>query len=189
VVAKAVSVLLVGLTLAFVPAASARPEHTAGVVPQHGVFVVGKTLASVGLGYTQAQVKQHWGSQYRLCTAKPLCTLKAPVWFFLPPIGEPLGVGVRFRNGKTVAIFTLGTPGVNPLSAGGRGGWKTAEGLSMFDPVSTIYSEYPAATISTQCVLYNALSMRAGNVTSSFYISSGTVYGFALTAGNEPVCA
>jgi len=187
--AKAASALLVGLGLAFVPGAGARPEYAAGVVPQHGVFVVGKTLASVGLGYTQAQVKQHWGSQYTLCTAKPLCSSKAPVWLFIPQIGEPLGVGVRFRNGKTVAVFTLGTPGVNPLSSGGLGGWRTHEGLSMFDPVSTIYSDYPAATISTQCILYEALSMRAGNVTSSFYISSGTVYGFALTAGNEPVCA
>ena len=119
----------------------------------------------------------------------PLCSAKAPVWLFLPPIGEPLGVGVRFRNGKTVAVFTLGTPGVNPLSAGGLGGWKTAQGLSMFDPVTAIYSLYPAAAISTQCLSYDALSMREGAVTSSFYISSGTVYGFALTAPNEPICA
>jgi hypothetical protein len=188
-VARAGSGLLVVLALVFVPGAGARPAHAAGVVPQHGIFVVEKTLGGVGLGYTQAQVKQHWGSQYTLCTSKPLCSAKAPVWIFVPPIGEPLGVGVRFRNGKTAAVFTLGTPGVNTLSAGGLGGWKTKEGLSMFDPVTTIYSDYPAATISTQCVLYNALSMRAGNVTSSFYISSGTVYGFALTAANEPICA
>ncbi len=181
--------LLVGLAFAFAPEAGARSTHAAGVVPQHGIFVVDKTLAGVGLGYTQAQVKQHWGSQYTLCTALPLCSAKAPVWLFLPPIGEPLGVGVRFRNGKTVAVFTLGTPGVNPLSTGGLGGWKTKEGLSMFDPVSAIYSLYPAAAISTSCVLYEALSMRAGGVTSSFYISSGTVYGFALTASHEPICA
>ena len=189
VVARVILVLLVGLALAFVPGAGARPAHAAGVVPQHGIFVVNKTLAGVGLGYTQAQVKQHWGSRYTLCTAIPLCSPKEPVWLFLPPIGEPLGVGVRFRNGKTVAVFTLGTPGVNPLSAGGLGGWKTAQGLSMFDPVTAIYSLYPAAAISTQCLSYAALSMRAGGVTSSFYVSSGTVYGFALTAQNEPICA
>ena len=188
-VARAGSGLLVVLALVFVPGAGALPAHAVGVVPQHGIFVVEKTLAGVGLGYTQAQVKQRWGSLYTLCTTKPLCSTTQPVWLFIPPIGEPLGVGVRFRNGKTVAVFTLGTPGVNPLSSGGLGGWKTAQGLSMFDPVTTIYTDYPAATISTQCVLYNALSMRAGNVTSSFYISSGTVYGFALTAANEPICA
>lgn len=183
-----VAILLVALAVTCAPEAGARPGRAAGVIPQHGIFVVGKTLAGVGLGYTQAQVKQRWGSLYTLCTAKPLCTLAAPVWLFLPPIGEPLGVGVRFRNGKTVAVFTLGTPGVNPLSSGGLGGWKTNGGLGMFDPVTTIYSLYPAAAISTQCILYNALSMRAGNVTSSFYISSGTVYGFALTAPHEPIC-
>ena len=58
----------------------------------------------------------------------------------------------------------------------------------MFDSPSAIYSLYPAATISTNCIFYGALSMRQGGVTSSFYLSSGTVYGFALTAAGEPIC-
>src|SRR5438034_67356 len=80
--------------------AQAQPARASGVIPQHGVFVVGKTLAGVGLGYTQAQVKAHWGAGYTVCTAKPQCSPTGSVWLFVPRVGEPLGVGVRFRNGK-----------------------------------------------------------------------------------------
>jgi hypothetical protein len=160
----------------------------AGVIPQHGVFIVGKSIAGVGLGFTQAQVKAHWGSGYTICTAKPLCSTTQPVWLFEYQIGEPLGVAVRFRNGKTVSVFTLGAVGVQPLSAGGGGGWKTAQGLHITDPVSNIYSFYSGATIQTNCILYGAISMKSDGVTSSFYTSSGTIYGFALTAPGEPIC-
>jgi len=180
--------VLIVLALAVAPAAGARPAQMSGTIPQHGIFVVGKTLAGVGLGYTQAQVKAHWGAGYTLCTLKPLCSATAPVWLFEYQTGEPLGVAVRFHNGKTVAVFTLGAVGVNSLSAGGGGGWKTAQGLGITDPVSNISSFYAAATIDTNCSFYDAISMRQGKVTSSFYTSSGTVYGFALTAQGEPVC-
>jgi hypothetical protein len=170
------------------PAASAHPLGALGTIPQRGVFVVGKTLAGVGLGYSQAQVKAHWGAGYTVCTARPLCSGAQPVWLFEYTIGEPLGVAVRFRGGKTVSVFTLGAVGVNPLSAGGGGGWKTADGLHITDPVSNIYSLYSTATIETQCVFYGALSLRQGKVISSFYTASGTVYGFALTETGEPIC-
>ena len=77
---------------------------------------------------------------------------------------------------------------MNPLSAGGEGGWKTIGGLKITDPISNIYSFYPGAMTETHCAFYEAISMKRGNVTSSFYTSSGTVYGFALTAPSEPVC-
>jgi hypothetical protein len=181
------ALVLIG-ALALVPAADARPFRQAGVIPQHGIFVVGKTLAGVGLNYTQTQVKMRWGSGFTLCTAAPLCTVASPVWLYTYETGEPLGVAVRFRNGKTDAVFTLGAVGVNSLSSGGGGGWKTAEGLHITDPISNIYSFYAAATIDTNCSFYSAISMRQGNVTSSFYTSSGTVYGFALTAAGVPIC-
>ena len=182
------ALLLVVSALALVSGESAHSANAAGTIPQRGVFVVGKTLAGVGLGYTQAQVKAHWGNGYTVCSARPLCTAAQPVWLFEYRIGEPLGVAVRFRNGRTVSVFTLGAVGVNPLSAGGGGGWKTAEGLHITDPVSNLYNFYAAATIQTQCLSYGAFSMRRGDVISSFYTSSGTVYGFALTATGEPIC-
>lgn len=168
--------------------AVAGTARAAGVIPQHGVFVVGKTIAGVGLGFTEAQVKAHWGSGYSVCTAKPLCSAAQPVWLYEYQLGEPLGVAVRFRDGKSASVFTLGAVGVQPLSAGGGGGWKTAEGLHITDPISDIYSFYAAATIQTNCLFYGAISMRQHGVTSSFYTASGTVYGFALTAPGEPIC-
>jgi hypothetical protein len=187
VVVKAAGVLVSALAVFLVAPGLARPASSAGI-PQRGVFVVGKTLAGVGLGFTPAQVKAHWGGDYTLCTEKPLCTAASPVWLFEYNVGEPLGVAVRFRNGKTVAVFTLGAVGVNSLSAGGGGGWKTSDGLKITDPISNIYSFYANATTETHCVFYEAISMKQGNVISSFYTSSGTVYGFALTTRTEPVC-
>jgi hypothetical protein len=188
VVAKVVATLLVTLALAGTLGREAQPAQATGTIPAHGIFVVGKTLAGVGLGYTQAQVKAHWGEGYTVCSAKPLCSAAQPVWLFEYHFGEPLGVAVRFLNGKTVAVFTLGAVGVNSLSAGGGGGWKTAEGLKITDPVSNITSFYTGATIYTTCLFYDAISMRQAGVTSSFYTASGTVYGFALSARNQPIC-
>jgi hypothetical protein len=185
---RRVLLLVVACALVVAPAAAARPTHAAGVIPQHGVFVVGKTLAGVGLGFTMAQVKAHWGAGYTLCTAKPLCSATQPVWLYEYQVGEPLGVAVRFRDGKTASVFTLGAVGVQPLSAGGGGGWKTVQGLHITDPVSDIFNLYSAATIDTNCLYYGAISMRQGGVTSSFYTASGTIYGFALTAAGEPIC-
>jgi hypothetical protein len=190
IVRAVAAAFLVALALTFVPLASAHDARAAGTIPRHGVFVVGQTLAGVGLGMTGVQVKQHWGSLYTLCTGSSYCTSKQPVWLFEYAIGEPLGVGAKFgANGKTVAVFTLGAVGVNSLASGGGGGWKTSDGLHITDPFSSIYTSYPAATIDTRCSGYEALSMRRGSVTSSFYISFGVIYGFALTAPGESVCA
>ena len=185
---KAVVGLALGLVFGFSSQETASALPASGTVPQHGIFVVGKTLGGVGLGYTQAQVKARWGAGYTLCTSKPLCSPTQPVWLYVAHLGEPLGAGVRFRGGKTVSVFTLGTPGVNSLSAGGGGGWKTSEGLRTFDPISNIYNFYSRATIDTNCKLYAAISIRQRGVTSSFYTSSGTIYGFALSAAGEPIC-
>jgi hypothetical protein len=173
------------VAFAVVPAAAG--QRSAGI-PEHGIFIVGKSIAGVGLGMTQKQVKAHWGSGYTVCTGSSLCTKKQPVWLFEYSQGEPLGVAVRFSNGKTVAVFTLGAVGVGSLSSGGGGGWETSLGLHMTDPISSIYTTYPAMTIDTQCEMYDALSEKHGGVTSSIYTSSGTVYGFALTAPGQAIC-
>lgn len=186
---KAAIIFAVVLALAFSSLANARPLRATGTVPQHGIFVVGKTLGGVGLGWTKAQVEKRWGLDPKICTSAPSCSKSQPVWLYVSTVGEPLGAGVRFRDGKTASVFTLGTPGVNSLSAGGGGGWKTPQGLSFFDPISEIYSLYPQATIDTTCNSYSAISMKQDGITSSFYTSSGTVYGFALNAPREPICA
>jgi hypothetical protein len=173
----AVAVLL-SPALALVPHARAQSEH-ASKLPSHGIFSVGVKLAGVKLGFTQSQVTAVLGKNYTLCTPANSANLcKEIVLLYEYTRGEPLGLAVRLHNGKVGAVFTLGAVP----------GWKTSEGLKIYDAVSNIYKLYPAATTYTKCVGFEALSMKKGSVTSSFYTASGVVYGFALTAASEPVC-
>ena len=172
-----VSLLLV-TALALVPAAGAQNARVSGQLPTRGIFVPGVSLAGIKLGFTQAKVKAVLGSNYQPCTtaiSPDLC--KEPLWLFEYTRGEPLGVGVKFHSGKVTAVFTLGA----------IQGWKTKEGLKMYDPVSNIYSFYQVP-IYTKCIGFEAFSARKGPVTSSIYTASGVVYGFALTAAGEAIC-
>ena len=169
--------LLLTAALAVVPAVDAQNARLAGQLPTRGVFVPGVSLAGIQLGFTQTRVKAALGSNYRLCTIANSNLCKEPLWLFEYQRGEPLGVAVRFHNSKVSAVFTLGA----------IQGWKTREGLKMYDPVSNIYSLYETP-IYTKCIGFEAFSMRKGTITSSIYTASGVVYGFALTARGEAIC-
>ena len=174
----AVATLMLSTLLAVVPFAQAGPAQSAGQLPTRGIFVPGVSLAGIQLGFTQARVKAALGSNYRLCTTANSPTLcKEPLWLYEYQRGEPLGVAVRFHNAKVTAVFTLGA----------IQGWKTREGLKMYDPVSNIYSLYETP-IYTKCIGFEAFSMRKGTIVSSIYTASGVVYGFALTARGEAIC-
>ena len=167
--------LLSVFALAAAPVGVAR---SAGQLPTRGVFVPGVSLAGVQLGFTQARVKAALGPNYRPCTTEMSASLcREPLWLYEYQRGEPLGVAVRFHNAKVSAVFTLGA----------IQGWKTREGLKMYDPVSNIYSLYETP-IYTKCIGFEAFSMRKGTITSSIYTASGVVYGFALTARGEAIC-
>jgi len=169
--------LVLTLALALAPqssAASSARQHSTGALPTRGTLIVGKSLAGIALGDTQTKVKTRWGSRYTNCIKSP-CTDQT--WLYFYPSGEPVGAGVRFRNGKTVAVFTLGaTPG-----------WKSTEGIKIADPASKVYDFYGSPKY-TKCIGYEALSLTRGGVTTSFYLTSGVVYGFAITAAGVPVC-
>ena len=170
--------LLLSLAFGLIPHAQAQ-QARASKLPVHGIFVPGVKLAGVKLGFTRTQVTAVLGKNYTLCTpanSGGLC--KELVLLYEYTRGEPLGLAVRLHNGKVGAVFTLGAVP----------GWKTPAGLKIYDAVSTIYKLYPAATINTKCIGFEAVSMKKGSVTSSFYTASGVVYGFALTAPSEQIC-
>ena len=170
--------LLLSLALAVSPLAAQADARAAGALPTHGIFVMGVSLAGVKLGMTQAQVKKVLGVNYTQCTvanSPSLC--KEPVWLYEYTRGEPLVMAVRFRKGIATAVFTLGAVT----------GWKTKEGLKMYDPVTNIYSFYQTP-IYTKCLGFEALSSRRGKITTSIYTATGVVYGFALTAPGEAIC-
>ena len=156
-------------------AATSVQDRSAGFLPTRGKLIVGKSLAGVKLGMTQTQVKNILGGRYKLCDQKAACP--DPTWLYFYPTGEPLGAGVRFRGNKVIAIFTLGAVP----------GWKSGEGVTIADPASKVYEVYGSPKYS-KCIGFEALSLAQPGVVTSFYLTSGVVYGFALTAPKLTVC-
>jgi hypothetical protein len=173
---------LAASTAAALPAAQERRS----AVPRTGLFVVGKSLAGVSLGHTPEQVRKRLGSNFVVCP-QDVCKDKKQTWlYYLPadpsrlrldPVASPVGMAVRFKNNKAYAVFTLGAVL----------GWKSSQGIKIADPTSRIY-EFYGNTATTDCIGYQALSLRTGSNVSSFYLTGGVVYGFALTAPGVPVC-
>ena len=152
-----------------VVAGSAAAHSTA--FPAKGKVVPGKTIGGVGLTDTTTTVQMKWGRNYRVCS---YC--KKVTWFYMYPAGEPLGAAVKFEKGKVVSVFTLGSPA----------GWGV-KGVMMGDPVSNVYNLF-GNTGDAQCIGYDALTVRIGGSTMSFYTASGVIYGYALTAPSQPPC-
>ena len=182
------------VALAFQAAAGAQGTN----FPVKGVVVPGQSIGGITLGMTEKQVEQHWGHSFYVCTK---CGPNL-VWLFEYPGAEPLGAAIKFgvpatsgaaltstKSGskttappkldtaaKVVAVFTLGSPT----------GWGT-KGAMMFDPVSNVYNLF-GNTGDAQCIGYDALTVRIGASTMSFYTASGVIYGYALTAPSQPPC-
>ncbi|HEY4347540.1 MAG TPA: hypothetical protein VGM80_08115 [Gaiellaceae bacterium] len=156
---------------------AATSQKTASAVrstnfPIRGVVVAGKSIGTITLGMTQAQVRAHWGRSYEVCS---FCK-KTVTWFYEYKGGEPLGAAVKFLKGKVVSVFTLGSPA----------GWGL-KGLMMGDPVTNVYNLF-GNTGSAQCIGYDALTVKIGASTMSFYAAAGVIYGYALTGPSESVC-
>ena len=169
--------IVLSLAVALLPhsgTAASKEQVATGKLPSRGVLVVGKSLAGVRLGQTQAKVQKLWGRDYINCVTLPC---KDPTWLYFYHSGEPLGAAVRFRHKRVVAVFTLGAVP----------GWKSTHGVTIADPASKVYALYPKPRY-TKCVGFEALSVeRRGSVTS-FYLTSGVIYGFALTIPKLAVC-
>ena len=166
--------VVIALTIAIVPQALGASVRNESTLPARGVLHPGQSLAGVKLGDTMARVKQLWGSDYKVCKGKQ-CPF--PTWLFMYPQGEPLGASVRFKNGRVVTIFTLGSPI----------GWRTAEGLIIGEQVDRVAQLYGKLT-QNACIGYGALTMRTGTAVTAIYTTGESVYGFALTRPSEPVC-
>jgi hypothetical protein len=160
------------LSIALICAPFASAGSTASNLPMHGVLHVGNNLAGVRIGDTNARVLKLWGANYQLC---PDCN--SPTWYYLYRSGEPLGAAVKFKAGKVVAAFTLGSPT----------GWRTAEGLQLGEEIGRAAQLYPALGWRG-CIGYGAMTKRVGNTVTSIYTTGEAVYGFAITAPAESVC-
>lgn len=174
--------VVLSVALALLPhhASKQGSQQHASNFPVRGVLIAGRSLGGIRIGMSQTQVKATWGRRYRLCDPGICQNKKWQTWLYQYNTGEGLGAAVVFEQGKVTSVFTLGSPD----------GWRTDKGLKMGDVISQVYDYYAAATTSTKCLGFDALSMKdpATKITTSFYASSGYVYGFALTAPSQPIC-
>ena len=141
--------------------------------PTRGKVVPGRNIGGISLGMTQTQVKAHWGGNYVIgpYTGKGYTT-----WLYEYKGSEPLGAAVKFQGTKVVAVFTLGSPA----------GWGLS-GAMMGDPISNVYNIF-GSTGQANCIGYDALTVRVGTATTSFYSAAGVIYGYALTSQTQSAC-
>jgi hypothetical protein len=157
--------LVLSAALLFTASAAAAP-------PTAGVLVPGKSLGSVSLGATPAQVRTAWGSRFGVCR-----DCRDQTWYFNYRRFEPQGVGVSFRRGRAVALFTIWSPRA----------WRTSRGLQVGDPAARIAGLY-GPLLRVNCGTYAASTLRRGRTTTAIYIVDEQVWGFGLLAAHEAAC-
>ena len=122
-----------------------------------------------------------WGnvSGYRICkSCNDRGSGRETRFYTYTENAQALGAAVTFnRARKVVAVFTLGSPQ----------GWHTQEGLLLGEQIDRVTSLYGHLAWRV-CIGYGALSMAKPGIVTSIYTNGEAVYGFALTAPNEPVC-
>jgi hypothetical protein len=158
---------------AFTPAHTVRVFASnptpAGIFPVNGVLVPGESLGGIRLGDTGGKVLTRWGRDYTMLPGRPM------TWLYMSPTGDPYGAGVSFRDGKVIAIFTLGQ----------IKGWHRIDGLR----TGQLFKKFnDHSGTPTACVGYGALSTRKGDVVTSILMNGQSIYGFALTRPTVPVC-
>jgi hypothetical protein len=198
---KFISALAASALVAFAFQAAAGAQSTN--FPVKGVVVPGHSIGGITLGMTESQVEQHWGHSFFVCTK---CGPNL-VWLYEYPGAEPLGAAIKFnvpasggvtaasttKTGSKTTTTTAAPPKINPaakvvavFTLGSPTGWGT-KGAMMFDPVSNVYNLF-GNTGDAQCIGYDALTVRIGASTMSFYTASGVIYGYALTAPSQSPC-
>jgi hypothetical protein len=164
--------VLMSVVVALSSHAHAGQAHASNF-PSRGKVVPGKNIGGISLGMTEAQVKSHWGAHYEI---GPAPVKGFTTWMYVYPGAEPLGAAVKFQNNRVVAVFTLGSPA----------GWGLS-GAMMGDPISNVYNLF-GSTGQANCIGYDALTVRIGTATTSFYSAAGVIYGYALTASSQSAC-
>jgi hypothetical protein len=146
-------------------AASWKPADAPVVVPGVG-------LGGVRLGASEAEVRAAWGSRFGRCR-----NCRSTTWYFNARPFAPEGVGVEFRAGRAVALFTLWSPS----------GWRTTRGLAIGDPVERVAEIYGGLE-RRRCGRYDALVSSTPGATTAFYVLDDRIWGFAVGRPAVPTC-
>lgn len=146
---------------------------SAGAAPPGvGVVVPGSSLGGLRLGATKAQVEAAWGQAYGRCRG-----CDAETWYFNYYAFQPKGAGVSFRDGRAVALFTLGQPA----------GWRTTKGLVLGESVARVTSVYGPLT-RRECGSYYLLELPRGASVTSFVVVNEQLFGFIVRRKSELAC-
>jgi hypothetical protein len=140
--------------------------------PLKGVVVEGATFAGLPLGLTPAQVQTRWGKRYGVCD-----DCRTTTWYYTFKPYHAQGIGVRFRNGRVEAYFTLGAPN----------GWRTRRGVTIGnqdDHVSKTYGSVP----TVHCFGYDVMEVLVRQTLVLFYLNGTQVYGLGLMAHSGDPC-
>jgi hypothetical protein len=141
-------------------------------LPQQGILEPGKSLAGVGLGASEAQVRRAWGPRFGICRSCPRRTL----YFTYSPFNA-LGVGVEFKRGRVIALYTLWSPP----------GWRTRDGVQLGTDELTVTNTY-RGMLRTHCGHYDAFELRRGRASTVFWLRNGSLWSFGLQRPSLPVC-
>ncbi len=133
------------------------------------LLVPGQSLGGIRLGDTPARVTQLWGTRHGVCR-----NCASRTWFFNERRFEPRGLGVTFRRGRVVAVYTLWSPE----------GWATSKGLATGDLSATMTATY-GALARVPCSGYDTYLL--GRATR-IYVQDDRVWGFGLMRRKEPQC-
>lgn len=142
-------------------------------LPKHGVLVVGHSLAGVKLGMTEAQVRRTWGTRYAPCRS-----CRRTTWYFNYRPFHPEGAAVEFARGRVSAVTTLWSPP----------GWQTRDGRLRLGTSSTLVNARFGALVRIDCGAYSTLILTRANVTTSFYVYNGKLWGFGLQRPGASPC-
>jgi hypothetical protein len=165
---RTVCVLLAVAASALATAASAAAPSA----PVHGVVVEGARFAGLPLGLTPAEVRARWGRRYGICD-----TCGAATWYYTFARYKPQGIGVQFGSGRTVAYFTLGSPG----------GWRTLRGVHIGDQTTKVTETYGSAP-TVHCLGYDVMQTTVRNALVLFYLNGTQVYGLGLMSRTTSPC-
>ena len=150
----------------------ALPGLAASAPPTAGVLVPGRSLGELQLGIGKAQVERAWGRAYGICG-----NCSRETWYFNYFAFQPRGVGVEFRAGRAVALFTLHSPT----------GWHTPKGLTVGDGAAEVTALYgPLKRIG--CDGYYALVLERRGSRTAFYVLRERLWAFGLSRTAVPVC-
>ncbi len=140
--------------------------------PTGGTLVPGTSLGGLRLGATKAQVERRWGRAYGVCTR-----CERETWYFNYYAFQPAAIGVEFRAGRVVALFTVYSPP----------GWRTASGLTLGGRIADVRAAH-AAVRRRECDGYFALLLPRPGAHTVFYGLGDRLWAFTLQRPGLPIC-